>query len=146
MIIIKKEIKSLLFFYYAFLSDIQIEKNESMKKALRCIFILIDIFVDLFVIFFRDYVIFHIACELLEKGVAAIFGPASRHTHGIVASIAARFDIPHIEYVWRENDRLEEENEKRKSESMTINVFPASEQVSKVSSYKKHFTAWKSIS
>lgn len=72
--------------------------------------------------------------------MAAIFGPASRHTHGIVASIAARFNIPHIEYVWRENDKLEEENEKRKTESMTINVFPASERVSKVSRYKKNIS------
>ncbi|XP_011879931.1 PREDICTED: glutamate receptor ionotropic, kainate 2-like [Vollenhovia emeryi] len=71
------------------------------------------------------------ACELLEEGVAAIFGPTSRHTRGIVASIAARFDIPHIEYVWSENERLEEESEKKKTPSMTINVFPASEKVSK---------------
>lgn len=69
--------------------------------------------------------------------MAAIFGPASWHTRGIVASIAMRFNIPHIEYVWRENDRLEEENEKRKTPSMTINVFPASEQISKVSRYTK---------
>lgn len=75
------------------------------------------------------------ACELLEEGVAAIFGPASRHTRGIVASIAARFDIPHIEYVWRESEGLGEKNEPLEEEmetppSMTINIFPASEQVS----------------
>ncbi|XP_039306223.1 glutamate receptor ionotropic, kainate 2 [Solenopsis invicta] len=71
------------------------------------------------------------ACNLLEQGVAAIFGPTSRHTRGIVASIAARFHIPHIEYVWRENEGLEEENmEKKFSSPMTINIFPASEQLS----------------
>ncbi|KYN07195.1 Glutamate receptor, ionotropic kainate 2, partial [Cyphomyrmex costatus] len=71
------------------------------------------------------------ACELLEEGVAAIFGPVSRHTRGIVTSIAARFDIPHIEYVWRKDEGLTEENERKKILSpMTINVFPASEQVS----------------
>ncbi|XP_018315808.1 glutamate receptor ionotropic, kainate 2-like [Mycetomoellerius zeteki] len=71
------------------------------------------------------------ACDLLEEGVAAIFGPASRHTRGIVASIAALYDIPHIEYVWRENEGSIEKNEKKKIlSSMTINVFPASEQVS----------------
>ncbi|XP_018339843.1 PREDICTED: glutamate receptor ionotropic, kainate 2-like isoform X1 [Trachymyrmex septentrionalis] len=70
------------------------------------------------------------ACELLEEGVAAIFGPASRYTRSIVASIAARFDIPHIEYVWRENEGLIEKNKKKKTlSSMTINVFPASEKV-----------------
>ncbi|XP_011064364.1 PREDICTED: glutamate receptor ionotropic, kainate 2-like [Acromyrmex echinatior] len=68
------------------------------------------------------------ACELLEEGVAAIFGPSSRYTSGIVASIAARFDIPHIEYVWRENKG--KENQKKASSLMTINIFPASEQVS----------------
>ncbi|XP_018368899.1 PREDICTED: glutamate receptor ionotropic, kainate 2-like isoform X2 [Trachymyrmex cornetzi] len=71
------------------------------------------------------------ACDLLEEGVAAIFGPASRHTRGIVASIAARFDIPHIEYVWRENEGLIEKNKKQKTlSSMTMNVFPASEKIS----------------
>ncbi|XP_071571021.1 glutamate receptor ionotropic, kainate 2 isoform X3 [Temnothorax nylanderi] len=69
------------------------------------------------------------ACELLQEGVAAIFGPASRHTRGIVASIAERFNIPHIEYVWRESEGSEEEYERKKA-SMTINVFPASEKVS----------------
>ncbi|XP_012061138.1 PREDICTED: glutamate receptor ionotropic, kainate 2-like [Atta cephalotes] len=67
------------------------------------------------------------ACKLLEEGVAAIFGPSSRYTSGIVASIAARFDIPHIEYVWRESEGKENQ---KKSSSMTINIFPASEQVS----------------
>ncbi|XP_011170993.1 glutamate receptor ionotropic, kainate 2 [Solenopsis invicta] len=71
------------------------------------------------------------ACNLLEQGVAAIFGPTSRHTRGIVASIAARFHIPHIEYVWRENEGLEEKNMKKRIPSpMTINIFPASEQLS----------------
>ncbi|XP_018345205.1 PREDICTED: glutamate receptor ionotropic, kainate 2-like [Trachymyrmex septentrionalis] len=68
------------------------------------------------------------ACELLEEGVAAIFGPSSRYTSGIVASIAARFNIPHIEYVWRESEG--KKKQKKTSQSMTINIFPASEQVS----------------
>ncbi|XP_011060752.1 PREDICTED: glutamate receptor ionotropic, kainate 2-like [Acromyrmex echinatior] len=66
-------------------------------------------------------------CELLEEGVAAIFGPSSRYTSGIVASIAARFKIPHIEYVWREREK---KKKKKTSPSMTINIFPASEQIS----------------
>lgn len=119
-----------------------------MKKALRYIFILIlDTFVNLL---YRDYIIFHIVCELLKEGVAAIFGPASRHTRGIVASIAARFDIPHIEYVWRESEVLEEENEEitndHKCVPMTINVFPESEKLSKVSRYTREiFCSRKSI-
>ncbi|XP_019883181.2 glutamate receptor ionotropic, kainate 2 isoform X4 [Camponotus floridanus] len=70
------------------------------------------------------------ACELLEEGVAAIFGPTSSYTRGIVASIATRFEIPHIEYVWRETEVLRTEAEEDKN-PMTINVFPESENVSK---------------
>ncbi|KAL0124437.1 hypothetical protein PUN28_006343 [Cardiocondyla obscurior] len=70
-------------------------------------------------------------CELLEEGVVAIFGPTSRHTRWIVANIAARFNTPHIEYVWRENERVDEESKKKGTlSSMTINVFPASKKLS----------------
>lgn len=87
------------------------------------------------------YVLSCIACELLEEGVAAIFGPTSPHTRGIVASIATRFEIPHIEYVWRETEVLRAETEEDKNPSMTINVFPDSEMVSQVSCHrKKYFT------
>jgi len=100
-----------------------------MKKILHYTIILIlNIFIDLFI---RHCIIFYIACQLLKEGVAAIFGPSSRYTSRIVASIAARFNIPHIEYVWRESER--KKNQKKTSSSMTINVFPASEQVSQVS-------------
>ena len=70
----------------------------------------------------------HVACKLLEEGVAAIFGPSSIRTRGIVASIAARYDIPHIEYVWRDNERLRA----NKNPPTFINVFPDSELVSQV--------------
>ncbi len=74
-----------------------------MKKVLHYTIILIlNIFIDLFI---RHCIIFYIACQLLEEGVAAIFGPSSRYTSRIVASIAARFNIPHIEFVWRESER-----------------------------------------
>lgn len=79
------------------------------------------------------YILSRIACELLEEGVAAIFGPASPHTRGIVASIAARYEIPHIEYVWRERERVQAETEENKISSMTINVYPDSEMISQVS-------------
>ncbi|XP_011152744.1 glutamate receptor ionotropic, kainate 2 [Harpegnathos saltator] len=69
-------------------------------------------------------------CELLEEGVAAIFGPASPHTRGIVASTAARYDIPHIEYVWRENEGLRADPIAKSPSSMTINVFPDNEMIS----------------
>jgi len=77
-------------------------------------------------LFVQNYIFSHIACELLQEGVAAIFGPASIHTRGIVASIAARYDIPHIEYVWRDNEKL------RANSPTIINVFPDSEIISQV--------------
>ncbi|XP_071860840.1 glutamate receptor ionotropic, kainate 2 isoform X1 [Bombus fervidus] len=71
------------------------------------------------------------ACELLEEGVAAIFGPSSSYTYGIVASIAARFDVPHMDYFWRQNEELQEGQEPKNPTPMTINVFPDSNMVSK---------------
>ncbi|CAK9806372.1 Glutamate receptor ionotropic, kainate 2 [Anthophora quadrimaculata] len=71
------------------------------------------------------------ACELIEEGVAAIFGPSSPYTHGIVASIAARFDVPHIDYFWRQNEDLQADQEPKNPKPMTINVFPDSDIVAK---------------
>ncbi|XP_017883266.1 glutamate receptor ionotropic, kainate 2-like [Ceratina calcarata] len=71
------------------------------------------------------------ACELLEEGVAAIFGPSSPHTYGIVASIAARFDVPHIDYVWRQNEELQVEQDPKNPMPMTINIYPDSDMVAK---------------
>ncbi|CAK9800332.1 Glutamate receptor ionotropic, kainate 2 [Anthophora plagiata] len=71
------------------------------------------------------------ACELMEEGVAAIFGPSSLYTHGIVASIAARFDVPHIDYFWRQNEDLQADQEPKNPKPMTINVFPDSDMVAK---------------
>lgn len=72
--------------------------------------------------------------------MAAIFGPTSSRTRGIVASIATRFEIPHIEYVWRENEVLRAEAEENENPSMTINVFPDSEMVSQVSCHRKNIS------
>lgn len=40
------------------------------------------------------------ACELTNKGVAAIFGPQSVETRGIVESICEAMEIPHIQTTW----------------------------------------------
>lgn len=72
-------------------------------------------------------------CELIEEGVAGIFGPSSPHTQGIVASIAARFDVPHIDYFWRQNEELQANQDADNPRPMTINVFPDSEIIGKVS-------------
>nr|QHN69187.1 ionotropic receptor 5 [Sirex nitobei] len=62
------------------------------------------------------------ACELIEEGVAGIFGPGSPYTRGIVSSIAARFDVPHIEFSWR---RAEES----KIPVTSINLYPNSKDI-----------------
>ncbi|OAD59458.1 Glutamate receptor, ionotropic kainate 2 [Eufriesea mexicana] len=69
------------------------------------------------------------ACQLLDQGVAAIFGPSSPSTYGIVASIAARYDVPHIDYFWRLNEELQADQEPKNPKPMTINVFPDSDMV-----------------
>lgn len=79
------------------------------------------------------------ACKLLEEGVAAIFGPSSPSTYGIVASIAARFDVPHIDYFWRQNEELHADQEPKNPKPMTINFFPDSEMVGKVSQLLQKF-------
>ncbi|XP_076667724.1 glutamate receptor ionotropic, kainate 2 isoform X2 [Andrena cerasifolii] len=71
------------------------------------------------------------ACELVEEGVAAIFGPSNTYTYGIVASIAARLDVPHIDYFWRQNEELQVDQEPKNPTPMTINVFPDSDVVGK---------------
>ncbi|KAK9303590.1 hypothetical protein QLX08_004755 [Tetragonisca angustula] len=71
------------------------------------------------------------ACELLEEGVTAIFGPSSPYTYGIVASIAARFDVPHVDYFWRQNEELQDGQQPKNPMPMTTNVFPDSDMVSK---------------
>lgn len=85
-----------------------------------------------FRVLIHDCDIFHAVCELLEEGVAAIFGPVSPHTRGIVASTAARYDVPHIEYVYRKNEKLRADAFAKSSSSMTINVFPDSEMINQV--------------
>lgn len=80
------------------------------------------------------------ACKLLEEGVAAIFGPSSPYTYGIVASIAARFDVPHIDYFWRQNEELQADQEPKNPKPMTINFFPDSEMVGQVSRSEAIFT------
>lgn len=71
--------------------------------------------------------------------MAAIFGPSSPSTYGIVASIAARFDVPHIDYFWRQNEELHADQEPKNPKPMTINFFPDSEMVGKVSQLLQKF-------
>uniref|UniRef100_A0A336KHH4 CSON010578 protein n=1 Tax=Culicoides sonorensis TaxID=179676 RepID=A0A336KHH4_CULSO len=73
------------------------------------------------------------ACELLEEGVAAIFGPSSNLTSGIVDSICNTFQIPHIMGHWT-YDRMRYHYSSSKKQPqpryMTINVYPDSDVLS----------------
>lgn len=61
------------------------------------------------------------ACELISEGVAAIFGPSSRYTSGIVSSLANAFEIPHLVTHWQPY-AVTPDNHK-----MTVNLYPESE-------------------
>ncbi|XP_029035806.1 glutamate receptor ionotropic, kainate 2-like [Osmia bicornis bicornis] len=71
------------------------------------------------------------ACELIQEGVVAIFGPSSPYTYGVVANIATKFDIPHIDYVWRLNEEPITDQEPQNPMPMTTNMYPDSDMVSK---------------
>ncbi|XP_058799693.1 glutamate receptor ionotropic, kainate 2-like isoform X3 [Phymastichus coffea] len=64
-------------------------------------------------------------CDLLEDGVAAIFGPKQYPARDIVSSITKRFNVPHIEYSFRQTDS-------RRQTTSSINVYPSSKIYEKV--------------
>ncbi|XP_015124600.1 glutamate receptor ionotropic, kainate 2 [Diachasma alloeum] len=57
------------------------------------------------------------ACRLIEQGVIAIFGPGNPLTSNIVSSITSRYDIPHIEYIFK---RVDDSH----FSDTTINMYP----------------------
>lgn len=61
------------------------------------------------------------ACNLAAEGVAAIFGPSSRFTSGIVSSVADVLEIPHLVTHWQPY-AVNPDNHK-----MTVNLYPDSE-------------------
>lgn len=66
-------------------------------------------------------------CELLSEGVAAIFGPSTSETSGIVSAIAEAVSVPHITAFW-EREPL---GGKRSPNQMTLNIFPDTEVLSR---------------
>ncbi|XP_023301839.2 glutamate receptor ionotropic, kainate 2 [Lucilia cuprina] len=61
------------------------------------------------------------ACDLIDNGVAAIFGPSSKADSDIVSLICNSTGIPHILF-----DALSEEHQLQKqNHQLTINVYPA---------------------
>lgn len=80
------------------------------------------------------------ACELLSEGVAAIFGPSTSETAGIVASIANSVDVPHITAFW-EREPL---GGKRTPNEMTLNIYPDTEVLSRAFAELLIDYTWKS--
>lgn len=85
--------------------------------------------------FFTSFLV----CELLSEGVAAIFGPGTSETSGIVSSIADAVDVPHIKAHW---DR--EPLGGRSSNQMTLNVYPDTETLSRAYAELLVDYTWKS--
>jgi glutamate receptor, ionotropic, invertebrate len=61
-------------------------------------------------------------CELMSKGVAAIFGPSSIETSGIASSVCNALEIPHIITHWEREYIVER--------PFTINMYPDAEMLS----------------
>lgn len=64
-------------------------------------------------------------CALASQGIAAIFGPSSVNTAGIVESVCRHLEIPHLIYHWSAEPlggyRQQDKN------IMTLNVYPDNE-------------------
>uniref|UniRef100_A0A0A1XG63 Glutamate receptor, ionotropic kainate 1 n=1 Tax=Zeugodacus cucurbitae TaxID=28588 RepID=A0A0A1XG63_ZEUCU len=61
------------------------------------------------------------ACELIERGVAAIFGPSAKASSDIVEVICNTTGIPHLQFDWHQEDvHIHSRNHK-----LTVNVAPA---------------------
>ena len=83
---------------------------------------------------------FPLACELLSEGVAAIFGPSTLETAGIVSSIANAVDVPHITAYW-ESEPL---GGKQTANQMTLNIYPDTEVLSRAFAELLVDYTWKS--
>ncbi|XP_062142127.1 LOW QUALITY PROTEIN: glutamate receptor ionotropic, kainate 2 [Drosophila sulfurigaster albostrigata] len=61
------------------------------------------------------------ACDLIDNGVAAIFGPSSKAASDIVALISNNTGIPHIEFDAADEEQLAE----KPNHQMTLNLYPS---------------------
>ncbi|KAL7026717.1 hypothetical protein ACKWTF_005135 [Chironomus riparius] len=62
-----------------------------------------------------------IVCELINEGVAAIFGPGTTETSGIASSVCNTVEVPHIITHW-EREKVGMTNED--SSPFTLNLYP----------------------
>nr|XP_016926510.1 glutamate receptor ionotropic, kainate 2 [Drosophila suzukii] len=61
------------------------------------------------------------ACDLIDNGVAAIFGPSSKAASDIVALVCNNTGIPHIEFDVSD----EEHQEEKPNHQLTLNLYPS---------------------
>lgn len=83
---------------------------------------------------------FPLVCELLSEGIAAIFGPSTSETAGIVSSIAEAVDVPHITAFW-EREPL---GKTQAPNEMTLNIYPDTEVLSRAFAELLIDYTWKS--
>ncbi|XP_061399336.1 glutamate receptor ionotropic, kainate 2-like [Musca vetustissima] len=79
------------------------------------------------------------ACDLLDMGVAAIFGPSSRANSDVVAVLANITGIPNILF----DAIIEEPEEQKAGHQLTVNVYPAQQMISKAYSDIIHNYGWR---
>lgn len=70
----------------------------------------------------------------MKKGVAAIFGPQSRSTSGMVQSICDNKEIPHIQTHWEPKDVA--------STSLQINMYPQPHTLALVNNKLKYYNRY----
>ncbi|EDW03471.1 glutamate receptor ionotropic, kainate 2 [Drosophila grimshawi] len=67
------------------------------------------------------------ACDLIDNGVAAIFGPSSQAASDIVALVCNSTGIPHIEFDMSDEEHMEE----KPNHQMSLNLYPSQLMLSK---------------
>ncbi|XP_059618967.1 glutamate receptor ionotropic, kainate 2-like [Phlebotomus argentipes] len=82
-----------------------------------------------------------IVCELISEGVAAIFGPSSVQAAGIASAICHTMEVPHIITHWSP----EPLGGQRSIGSMTLNVYPDSNVLSRALADLLVDYSWKSF-
>ncbi|EDW65044.1 glutamate receptor ionotropic, kainate 2 isoform X2 [Drosophila virilis] len=79
------------------------------------------------------------ACDLIDNGVAAIFGPSSQAASDIVALVCNNTGIPHIEFDISDEEHLEE----KPNHQMTLNLYPSQLILSKAYADIVHNYGWR---
>ncbi|CAG9764243.1 unnamed protein product [Ceutorhynchus assimilis] len=74
-------------------------------------------------------------CDVVETGVAAIFGPESPQINEVIQSVSSSLQIPHFQTFWNSKLQL--------NESQTYNLHPSAESLSQALSTLVYENDWK---